>query len=100
MHLYYGNEARYRNENMNVKGVVHAWGEDIGVVEMATTEDLLAYGVEHKEIKTKIADFFDLHHLERITSGRLDEMLAAIWIPLTMSFVDKWGANHVAYDIR
>ena len=43
---------------------------------------------------------FDLHREERITRSKLDEMLAAIWLPLTMAFMEKWGANHVAYDIR
>ena len=100
MHLYYGDKNRYRNENINLKGLVHAWGEDIGVIEMSTKEELIAYGAEHKEIKTKIADLFDMHRQERITRNRLDEMLAATWIPLTMSFMDKWGADHVAYDIR
>ena len=100
MHFYYGDTARYHNETMNVKGVVHAWGEDIGVVEMSTKEDLVAYGADHKEIKTAIAGFFDLHRQNRITRSKLDDMLATIWIPLTMTFMDKWGADHVAYDIR
>ena len=100
MHLYYGDKNRYRNENIHLKGLVHAWGEDIGVIEMSTREELFAYGAEHEEMKTKIADLFDLHRQERITRKRLDEMLAASWIPLTMSFMEKWGADHVAYDIR
>ena len=100
MHLYYGDLARYHDQTRTMNGVVHAWGEDIGVIHMSTKEDLIAYGADHEEIKTVIANFFDMHRQNRITRSKLDDMLATSWIPLTIAFMEKWGMDQVAYDIR
>ena len=100
MLLYYSDVSRYRDPNIKMKGLVQALGEDIGVIEMPTQDQLFAYGADHEEIKSKIADLFHLHCLERITKSELDQLLGETWIPLIMSFIEKWDADHVAYDIR
>ena len=54
MLLYYGDVNSYRDPNIKMKGLVQALGEDIGVIEMPTQDQLFAYGVDHEEIKQKL----------------------------------------------
>ena len=89
MLLYYGNVNRYRDQNIKMKGLMQALGKDIGVIEMHTQDQLFAYGADHEEIKSKIADLFHLHRPKRITKSELDELLEETWIPLTTSFIEK-----------
>ena len=79
---------------------MYARGEDFGVVEMATADEVFLYGREHKRVKTVIADFMNLHRSDVIDKSELDQHILDSWILLTMEFVECLGADKVTYDIR
>ena len=99
MILYYGTHARFHDDTISNRILLHTFGAQFACVDVPDRSSGLRYSRDHEGVKSLILSINEAHQQRRITLKTKRRRLRDEWIPLTEEFVTTWGLHMVSYNI-